>query len=110
MKTDGALWTKAFWKDTAERVIRTFAAALAPMLIGGQLVGFDWVTALSLAGATALATLLLAVGTPAKTAPTPEPTQEIPDYEPRRALLVEETPQEATGGDLSHPDSKTSYG
>lgn len=57
------MFTKAFWKDTAERVIVTFAEVMLPLVLVATSMGkgFDavaWVTALSIAGLAAFAALL----------------------------------------------------
>lgn len=55
--------TTAFARDLAERVIATFAQALAAMFVanGTGLLEADWVTSLSVAGMTALVSLLKGV-------------------------------------------------
>lgn len=54
------MWTTAFWRDLAERVVATFAEALATLLLasGVGLLEMHWVTALSLSGMTALVAFL----------------------------------------------------
>lgn len=54
------MWTWVFWRDTGERVISTAAASLLAFF-GVQeldLFNVNWSGALSVAGATALVTLL----------------------------------------------------
>lgn len=58
------LWTTAFWKGLAERGIKTFAQTLAAYFVIGTtgLLDLDWVTALSVSGAAALASALTSIG------------------------------------------------
>lgn len=58
------LWTTDFWKGAAERLIKTFAQTLAAVFVIGTtgLLDVDWKTALSIAGAAALASFLTSVG------------------------------------------------
>lgn len=58
------LWTLAFWKGAAERAVKTFAQTLAAYFVIGTtgLLDVDWLTALSVAGAAAVASLLTSVG------------------------------------------------
>ncbi|WP_282795191.1 holin [Streptomyces sp. CC224B] len=57
--------TAAFWKATAERVVRTFAQALLAVLGAGSFGILDapWTAALSTAGLAAVLALLTAVAT-----------------------------------------------
>ncbi|MEU6388241.1 holin [Streptomyces sp. NPDC046939] len=59
------MWTAAFWKATAERAIRTFAQALAAVLVAGatNLLDVDWPAALGTAGLATVLAILTAVGT-----------------------------------------------
>ncbi|MYW63586.1 holin [Streptomyces sp. SID8379] len=59
------MWTAGFWKATAERAIRTFAQALAAVLVAGatNLLDVDWPAALGTAGLATLLAVLTAVGT-----------------------------------------------
>ena len=54
------MWTTAFLRDLAERVVATFAQALAALLLaqGTGLLDASWTVALSAAGMTALLSLL----------------------------------------------------
>jgi hypothetical protein len=57
------MWTTAFWKDAAERAIRTFAQALLAML-GTDLVGItelDWPQLLAVGATAAVVSLLTSV-------------------------------------------------
>ena len=58
------LWTTAFWKGATERAIKTFAQTLAAYFVIGTtgLLDLDWQTALSVAGAAAIASLLTSIG------------------------------------------------
>ena len=57
--------TKAFWKATAERTVRTFAQVLAGTLGLDQLgiIHANWGEGLSIAGGAAVLTVLTAVAT-----------------------------------------------
>lgn len=57
------MFTRAFLRDLAERVVATFAQALAALLVaaGAGLLDTDWVTAVSVAGMTAFVSLLKGV-------------------------------------------------
>ncbi|MEV5610071.1 holin [Streptomyces sp. NPDC052225] len=61
----GTIWTIGFWKATAERAIRTFAQALAAVLVAKatNLFEVDWPAALGTAGLATLLAVLTAVGT-----------------------------------------------
>jgi hypothetical protein len=57
------MWSLAFWKDTAERAIRTAAQALLA-LWGTQVTGImqvDWAQALSVAALAALSSVLMSL-------------------------------------------------
>lgn len=58
------IWTKAFWKGSGERSIKTFAQTFVGYIVVGTtgLLDLDYVTAASVAGAAALASLLTSVG------------------------------------------------
>ncbi|AZM51432.1 holin [Streptomyces sp. WAC 01529] len=58
------MWTAAFWKATAERAIRTFAQALAAVLVAGatSLLDVAWGAAFATAGLAALLAVLTAIG------------------------------------------------
>ncbi|MEU6125950.1 holin [Streptomyces sp. NPDC047123] len=58
------MWTAAFWKATAERAIRTFAQALAAVLVAGatSLLDVAWGAAFATAGLAAVLAVLTAVG------------------------------------------------
>lgn len=56
------MFTRTWLKDTAERVVRTFAASLAAFFVGDVTVlNVDYSRALGLSGTAALVTLLLSV-------------------------------------------------
>lgn len=57
------MFTRAFWKATGERMVRTFAQAVVA-LIGGDglgLVDVDWGQAFSIGGLAAVAALFTAI-------------------------------------------------
>lgn len=58
------IWTKLFWKDAAERVIATFAAALAGLISadGVNIVNLNLGDAVATSGLIAFATLLKVIG------------------------------------------------
>ncbi|MEU8957837.1 holin [Streptomyces sp. NPDC048518] len=58
------MWTTAFWKATAERAVRTFAQALAAVLVAGatSLLDVAWGAAFGTAGLAALLAVLTAIG------------------------------------------------
>ncbi|MFD7296310.1 holin [Streptomyces sp. NPDC059897] len=89
------MWSIGFWKATTERAIRTFAQALAAVLVAGatNLLDVDWAAALGTAGLAALLAVLTAVGTAGigphgpglleaptadSAAPRPQPTTDPP--------------------------------
>lgn len=58
------MFTGLFWKDTAERFVKTFAQALlAVFLVAPQtpIIGFDWPSALGLAATAAVISLLTSI-------------------------------------------------
>ena len=56
------LWSTAFWKATAERVITTFAEALvAVLIVGNSIAAVDWPDALAVAALAAVVSLLKCV-------------------------------------------------
>lgn len=59
------MMTAAFWKATAERMIRTFAQAELALVSGDGLglLDVDWGSALSVGGLAAVAALLTAIVT-----------------------------------------------
>jgi len=58
------MWTKAFWRDLAERGIRTFcqSAAAALTAAGTGLIDTDWVGVLSIAGMAGVVSALTSMG------------------------------------------------
>lgn len=59
------LWTLAFWKGAGERAVKTFAQVLVGFFAVGTTTGLfdiDWPTALSVAGASTVASLLTSIG------------------------------------------------
>ncbi|WP_371650866.1 MULTISPECIES: holin [unclassified Streptomyces] len=71
------MFTKAFWKATAERAIRTFAQSLAAVLTAGatNLFDVDWKAALATAGLATLLSVLMAVGSSSLGRPGPGLTE-----------------------------------
>lgn len=64
-----ALWTAAFWRDTAERAIKTAAQTLAGTF-GGDAVGLfdiDWSTSLSITAGAVVLSVLMSIGSDAAT-------------------------------------------
>lgn len=58
------MFTSLFWKDTAERAIKTFAQALLALFIvapNTPLLAFDWPSALGLAGTAVVISFLTSV-------------------------------------------------
>lgn len=55
---------KTFFKDLAERAIKTFAQAMIGALGAGAtgLIGVDWIQALSIAGFATLISILTSIG------------------------------------------------
>lgn len=68
------IWTKAFWKGAAERAIKTFAQSLVAVIAVGTtgLFEIEWVSALSIAGAATLASVLTSIGNADFVAGVPE--------------------------------------
>lgn len=57
------LTSKTFWKDTAERAVKTFAQSLvASLAVGTGLLDVDWVNALSISGLATVISVLTSVG------------------------------------------------
>ena len=58
------MWTKQFWKDTAERAIKTFAQAVVAGLTAGAtgILSVDWLTVVSVSALAALVSVLTSVG------------------------------------------------
>ena len=73
--SDNSIWSRQFWKDSAERVIGTFAQGWLGAMIGGNVFDFDtigWKQSLGIAGTAAVVSLLKCViaATINKSAPT----------------------------------------
>lgn len=58
------MFTKKFWKDTAERAVKTFAQSLAAVMTAGAtgVLDVDWVNALSVSLLATLVSVLTSVG------------------------------------------------
>lgn len=59
------MWTGSFWKQAAERAVKTFAQAMVAVLTAGAtgLLEVDWGQAFSVAGLAAVVSLLTSVAT-----------------------------------------------
>lgn len=55
---------KTFWKDTAERAIKTFAQSFVAVLLAGGtgLLDVDWVNGLSVAGLALVVSVFTSIG------------------------------------------------
>lgn len=78
------MFTALFWKDTAERFVKTFAQALlALFLVAPQtpILAFDWPSALGLAATAAVISLLTSIvsGLVTKDVATVSPASVAPD-------------------------------
>ncbi|MFH9070297.1 holin [Streptomyces alboflavus] len=82
------MWTAAFWKATAERAVRTFAQALAAVLVAGatNLLDVAWGAALGTAGMAALLAVLTALGS-VKVGPPGPGLTEVPEGRGHKAVL-----------------------
>lgn len=58
------MFTKTFWKDTAERAVKTFAQSLAAVLAAGAtgVLDVDWMNALSVSLLATLVSVLTSIG------------------------------------------------
>ena len=58
------MYTKTFWKDTAERAVKTFAQSMAAVLTAGVtgVLDVDWMNALSVSLLATLVSVLTSVG------------------------------------------------
>lgn len=58
------MFTKTFWKDTAERAVKTFAQSLAAVLTAGAtgVLDVDWMNALSVSLLATLVSVLTSLG------------------------------------------------
>lgn len=58
------MFTKQFWKDAAERAVKTFAQAAVAVLTAGAtgLLDVEWVHVFSVSGLAALVSILTSVG------------------------------------------------
>lgn len=68
------MFTALFWKDTAERALKTFAQALLALLIvapNTPVIGFDWPTLLFTAATSAVISVLTSLVGGAVTQNTP---------------------------------------
>ena len=62
------MWTPSFWKDAAERAIRTTAQVMVTMIVaaGTGLLDTDWFTYLSAAGMSGVLSVLTSVASEVK--------------------------------------------
>lgn len=58
------MFNQTFWKDTAERAVKTFAQSFGAVLIasGTGLLDVDWINALSVAGLATVISVATSVG------------------------------------------------
>lgn len=77
------MFTRSFWLDTAERLVKTFSQALAAifMVSGVTILNADWATALATAGTATLLSLLTSLASAVKTA-------KVDDEEPVRTASL----------------------
>lgn len=70
------MWTRNFWRATAERGIRTLAQSAAALLVGNGLglLTVDWVAVGSVSGLAAVVSVLTSIGVGAATDGTPSAT------------------------------------
>jgi Putative lactococcus lactis phage r1t holin len=63
------MWTVEFWKDAAERAVRTAAQVMATMMIaaGTGLLDTDWIGSLSAAGMATVLSVLTSIAGDART-------------------------------------------
>ena len=78
------MFTSLFWKDAAERLLKTFAQALLAVFLAAPftpLLAFDWPSALGLAGTAAVISLLTSIVSAAgtKNTSTVSPASAAPD-------------------------------
>ncbi len=59
-----SIFTRSFFKDAAERAIKTFAQVLAALLGANQagILDADWTGSLSVAGMAAVVSILMSIG------------------------------------------------
>lgn len=58
------MWKRSFWKNVAERAVKTFAQSLGAIFVadGTGLLDTDWTGSLSMAGMASLISVLMTVG------------------------------------------------
>lgn len=58
------MFTKTFWKDTAERAVKTFAQSMAAVLTAGVtgVLDVDWINTLSVSLLATLVSVLTSIG------------------------------------------------
>lgn len=68
------MFTRLFWKDAAERAIKTFAQTLGALLLtvaATSLIALDWPVLLGVAGTSAVISLCTSIGGNAVTSNVP---------------------------------------
>lgn len=78
------MFTSLFWKDSAERAVKTFAQALLALFVvapNTPLLAFDWPSALGLAATATVISFLTSIvsGIATKNTPTVSPASAAPD-------------------------------
>ena len=97
------MFTLAFWRATAERAVKTFAQALAALLVadGTDLLTTNWGDRLSVAGMAAVVSVLTSVASSATGAgPSLGNAETLNPAAPEPAVAV---PVEGEPGDDSKP-------
>jgi hypothetical protein len=61
-RREQTMFTLAFWKDAAERAVKTFAQSLLALLtVGATITSIDWVSALEISATATVLSLLTSV-------------------------------------------------
>ena len=78
------MWTIAFWKDTAERAIKTFAQVFSVFITAGVtgLLDVEWLVALSIAGGATLFSVLTSVASAPASTPGTASIVNVIRYDP----------------------------
>ena len=77
------LWGSPFWKATLERAVKTFAQTLAALLVadGTGLLDSAWIPRLSVAGMSALVSVLTSISSDAAIGTGPSLGAEVLPYD-----------------------------